>query len=120
MKTVIVVDDDAIFREVTARQLRSLGLDVFTSATSDTLLKQIQTLKPAACIIDMVMPGKEGVETLSEIEANQLEPKPVIIGVSANPHYLNIVKDLLADEVLIKPILPDILSKTLKKFGVTP
>ena len=65
-KTVLLVDDDASVREVTARLLLSLGHDVVTAASGQEALAIVRSLEraPDVAVVDVLMPGLDGFETL--------------------------------------------------------
>lgn len=116
MRSIIVVDDDEIFRAIMKRHLTRMGFDVIEEASGTHVLAQIRQHHPAACLIDLMMDGKEGIETITEI--GDLTDKPSVIAVSSNPAYLELVQGLGADATLTKPVSPDVLQATLEKLGV--
>jgi len=117
MKNIILADDDEIFIKIMTRHLHSWGFNVIANTNGRNVLQQIKDFKPVACIIDMVMPEKEGMETIFEI--SEIENRPIIIGISATQTYLSIVSDIVVDATLLKPVTPEKLKATLDKLGIT-
>ena len=111
MQTVLVVDDDEMFRAIMKRNLENLGYSVAENNSGVGVLQQIQALKPIACLLDIVMDNKEGLETIGEL--NTLLTRPKIIAVSSNSFYLECAVDLGADAQLKKPVTPEALSAAL-------
>ena len=69
MKTrVLLVDDEKDFVETLAERLEMRGFDVKTSFSGDDALDLIQKHKFDVIVLDVLMPGKDGMETLKEIK----------------------------------------------------
>jgi two-component system cell cycle sensor histidine kinase/response regulator CckA len=66
---VLVVDDEDIARAVATRMLEKAGFEVVAAADGDAAV-QIVAERPDldAVLLDLAMPGKDGVETLKELE----------------------------------------------------
>ncbi len=111
MQTVLVVDDDEVFRAIMRRNLEKLGYSVAENNSGVGVLQQIQELNPIACLLDIVMDKKEGLETICELVT--VSPRPKIIATSSNSFYLECAVDLGADAQLKKPITPEALSVVL-------
>ena len=114
METVLVVDDDEMFRAIMKRNLEKLGYSVAENNSGVGVLKQIQELNPIACLLDIVMDNKEGLETIGEL--NTLSIRPKIIAVSSNSFYLECAVDLGADAQLKKPVTTEALSAVLAEL----
>ncbi|OGK77955.1 MAG: hypothetical protein A2X53_10800 [Candidatus Rokubacteria bacterium GWA2_70_23] len=81
-KRILVVDDEADVREVLAEHLRRRGFDVAQAAGGEEALAVIPLFRPHLILLDLVMPGLGGLETLRRIKALPLETAIIII--SAN------------------------------------
>lgn len=114
--TIIIADDDALFRLIMRRYLTALGFNVIDDESGKKVISQINTYAPVACILDMFMDDKDGIETILELA--ELPNKPKLIAVSSNAFYLNAAKDFGVDAVLIKPIDQDQLIMVLDLLGV--
>jgi DNA-binding response OmpR family regulator len=115
MNKIIVVDDDLMTRTLIKRYLHKLGFDVLLEESGDNLMRLVLEQQPVACIIDLVMEGKEGVQTIFELES--LPNKPKIIAISSNPNYLNFMNGLDI-ALLLKPVTLESLQKTLEILGI--
>ncbi|MBM3569271.1 MAG: response regulator [Alphaproteobacteria bacterium] len=68
-RTVLVVDDSAINREIAARQLERLGYAIETCANGEDALERIRGKRPALLLLDLQMPGKDGYQVARELRA---------------------------------------------------
>ncbi|MDD2759723.1 MAG: response regulator [Methylomonas sp.] len=118
MTYILVADDDTIFRTIIKRHLEQLGFEVIEEESGKRVARQIFSYRPAACVIDIFMEEKEGIETIHEI--TKMADKPKIIAVSSNAMYLNAVLGLGADAVLKKPITLETLKLKLNQLGISP
>lgn len=116
MRSVIVVDDDAMFRTIMRRHLSQMGFQVIESASGKGVVEQIKVHAPVACLIDLVMDEKEGIETILEI--GRLRCPTKVVAVSSNGKFLGFAAGLGADATLLKPVSPDVLRTTLTGLGV--
>ncbi|MBT3361440.1 MAG: PAS domain S-box protein [Rhodospirillales bacterium] len=68
---VLVVEDDALVRDVTVEYLRMVGLDVLEACDGATAIQSLENGEPVDLVIsDVIMPGLNGIE-LSEIVAER-------------------------------------------------
>ena len=62
---ILVVDDEAIVRDSLSDWLSDVGYQVFTAENGPQALEIIQKEKPGIAIVDLVMPGMDGIELLN-------------------------------------------------------
>jgi two-component system, response regulator, stage 0 sporulation protein F len=79
VKTVLVVDDEEIIRDFFTRSLK--GYRVLTAKSGEDALLIIRQDRPDLVLLDIKMPGIDGIETLRQIK--QLDPGIVVIMLSA-------------------------------------
>jgi CheY-like chemotaxis protein len=77
---VLVVDDDAILRDLVADWLQGAGYKVRKASDCDTAQKAIEEAMPALIISDMYMPGPCGAAAIAEIRRHA--PSAAFIAVS--------------------------------------
>jgi signal transduction histidine kinase/DNA-binding response OmpR family regulator len=113
--TVLVVDDEAVVRELMQRFLSKEGFRVLTAANGEEALRTARAELPDAITLDVMMPGMDGWSVLSAVMADPaLADIPVIM--------LTIVDDkrtgytLGASEYLTKPIDRARLVAVLTKY----
>ena len=105
-RTILLVDDDALIRELAGRWLRGAGYQVDDAADGRDALTQYRERQRDLVITDVMMPVMEGLETIREL--HQLNPRVRIVamtGASAEraDTYLSVAKDFGAREILRKP-----------------
>jgi DNA-binding response OmpR family regulator len=75
---VLIVDDEADFLELMEKRLQKRGFSVTTAGNGEEGLKQVQQTSFDAMVLDVKMPGMDGIETLRRIK--QLAPDlPVLL-----------------------------------------
>ncbi|MCX5707744.1 MAG: response regulator [Candidatus Omnitrophica bacterium] len=78
-KTVLVVDDEEVIRDFFSRALT--GYKVFTASSGEEALNIIKKDKPDLVLLDIKMPGIDGIETLRKIK--EIDSNIVVIMLSA-------------------------------------
>lgn len=108
MSRILVVDDEPLVREFIRRALESAGHSV-SEAQNGSVATGLAKLMPFDLVItDMIMPQKEGLETVREIRDTKPEARILAISGQSN---LDLAKELGADGVLAKPFRkPDLLA----------
>jgi DNA-binding NtrC family response regulator len=74
---VLLVDDEESFVDALAERLRGRGLHAATAYSGDGALARLNEEDFDVVILDMVMPGKDGIQTLNEIK--QFKPLVEVI-----------------------------------------
>src|SRR5437879_14616 len=69
MARVLVVDDDVTVREVVVSYLRAGGHDVAESADGAAALKQMRDAPADLVVLDLMMPGIDGIEVCRRLRA---------------------------------------------------
>ncbi|MFZ0447843.1 MAG: hybrid sensor histidine kinase/response regulator [Desulfatiglandaceae bacterium] len=104
---VLVVDDEEIIRDSCARALKKEGHIVRTAADGHEGVKVFQEFHPDLVLIDLKMPGKDGIEVLKEME--EMDPDAVKIIVTGYA-TISLAVDAMkkgAYDFLAKPSTPD-------------
>jgi DNA-binding response OmpR family regulator len=103
---VLVVDDEPRILKFLEMKLKASGYGVLTANSGFEALEQIEAQEPDLVVLDVLMPKKDGFDTLKELRA--FSSVPVII-LSAREADIDKVKGLQlgADDYLAKPFSPD-------------
>ncbi|MGB9561194.1 MAG: response regulator [bacterium] len=110
MRTILVVDDEKNICELYKTELEREGYNVVTSLTASEAYHHLENEKIDLIILDIRMPGLNGVEFLKELRKNQTD-LPVLIS-SAYPMYKNDFFTWLADDFIVKnPDLTELKEK---------
>ena len=126
MARVLLIDDEELVVIVLRNALLSAGHEVITAADGDQGLLALRRHPVDIIVTDIIMPGKEGIETILEIR--RLSPTIPIIamsggGVSAGRVYLESAARLGATRTLSKPFPPKRLLEeidTCLREGASP
>lgn len=106
LKRVLIIDDDESIREYLHCMLEDEGYSVLEAENGSEGLDHMVTHPIDVIITDLIMPEKEGIETIREIR--ELYPDCRIIAMSGainSESYLMITKALGAHAIIRKPFL---------------
>jgi DNA-binding response OmpR family regulator len=103
---VMVIEDQAAIAEVVRLNLVKAGFGVHVEAAGDTGLAAVRRLKPVAIILDVGLPGLDGIEVCRRLRAEQ-NWTPVLF-VSARDDEIDRILglELGADDYITKPFSP--------------
>lgn len=106
-KRICLIDDDELVRARIALQLEELGHVVFQADDGAAGMDMITRERPDVALIDILMPGKDGLEAITAIR--RVNPGVRIIAMSAGGKvgpriYLDLANQVGADATLVKPI----------------
>lgn len=105
MALVLIIDDASTVRELIRRMLGAEH-SVIEAEDGEAGLALFQERQPQLVITDLLMPKKEGIETIQEIRRQGREAKIIAMSGSTGPGrelYLDAARKLGADAVLTKP-----------------
>lgn len=111
---VLIVDDEEQFLDVLSQRLKTRGVKIDTAASGEEALKRAKSKDFDAIVLDLVMPGLTGLETLKRLRAENPDLQIIILtGHATVEKGVEAVKSG-ATEFLEKPV--DI-NKLLEKIG---
>ncbi len=94
----MIVDDDADSRELLSRFLTRQGYGVGTAASGAEGVRLARELRPAAILLDVIMPGMDGWDVLASLKADPaLARIPVVM--------VTMVDDRSHGEALLPPTI---------------
>ena len=99
------VEDDASIRDIEVYALTSTGFEAKGFEDGDGFWNALQTEKPELIVLDVMLPGKDGVTLLKMMKASEeFRDIPVIMATARGTEYDKIQSlDLGADDYLVKP-----------------
>jgi two-component system response regulator MtrA len=102
---VLVVDDDAALAEMLTIVLRNEGFDSRVCAVGDRALADFRDYRPDVVLLDLMLPGKDGIDVCKEIRAESGVP---IVMLTAKSDTVDVVVGLEsgADDYVVKPFKP--------------
>lgn len=111
MATVLIVDDEDDIRQILAYNLIKEGFTVMTASRGDEALELIYKQKPDLILLDVMMPGMDGIEVCEAIKANPANNSIIICFLTARSEDYSQIAGLDAggDDYVTKPIKPKVL-----------
>ena len=99
------VEDDSSIRDIEVYALSSTGFEARGFADGDSFWHALQSEKPDLVVLDVMLPGKDGVTLLKLMKGSEeFQDIPVIMATAKGSEYDKIQSlDLGADDYLVKP-----------------
>ncbi|HEY9552729.1 LytR/AlgR family response regulator transcription factor [Allosphingosinicella sp.] len=112
---VLVVDDEPLAVERLQLLLaRSEGVTlVGTAADGEAALRIAEAVRPDLLLLDIAMPGMDGIEVARELAASAIDP--AVIFVTAFDNFAVAAFDVAAVDYLMKPVDPERLARALDR-----
>ena len=118
--SLLLVDDDAVFRERLARAFRERGYDVRTAGSAEEALRTAGHDTPELAVVDLRMPGKSGLELVRDLVALDPSTKIVVLtGYGSIATAVDAIK-LGAAHYLAKPADADDLIAAFERTDAPP
>jgi len=111
MDKIVIVDDEEDIREILEYNLSKEGFEVFSAPNGLEGIRISKEEKPALVILDVMMPGMDGVEVCETLRKTPgLEHVLICFLTARNEDYSQIAGlDAGADDYISKPIKPRVL-----------
>lgn len=105
-RQILIIDDDEQLREMLRRMLEYAGYEVIEACDGDEAMKVLRHHEVDLVITDILMPNREGLETIMELRRGR--PQVPIIAISGGgwgptSNYLVTANKLGAAKTLAKP-----------------
>jgi len=88
--TVLYVEDELSLGKIVKESLQRRGFDVIMESDGARALQLFKEVKPAVCVLDVMLPNKDGFEIAEEIRA--LDPEVPILFLTAKTQTADLVK----------------------------
>jgi len=108
---ILVVDDEPDILELIRFSLERDGLQVFTVDTGEAALSQASRLKPDLMVLDLMLPGLDGLAVCRRLKANSDTSDIAVLMLTARTEDSDIVTGLEAgaEDYVTKPFSPKVL-----------
>lgn len=117
---ILLVDDEPLVHLLFRNHLENSGFRVLSAANADEALATARAERPALIVMDVMLPGTNGLAALRELKANpQLMAIPVIVVTAAVDKYHETSQEAAASGAalfLTKPISPAQLIKEIERL----
>ncbi len=118
-KKILIVEDNPVVRQTLAQILEGEGYETVIARDGNEGILLYETERPDLVITDMVMPEKEGIETIRTVLLRNPNAKIIAIsggGRTGNVSYLQLARHLGAAATLEKPFDPDTIIEMANKL----
>jgi len=102
--SVLLVDDEDEYRKTAIKRLQKRGIDVTGAAEGAEALKLLESKKYTEVVLDVRMPGMDGIEVLRAIKTSQPLVEVIMLTGHANMEVAIEGMELGAFDYLMKPI----------------
>lgn len=102
---IFCVEDDRGIRELVVYTLQTAGYEAVGIPEGEELFRRLQTEKPELILLDIMLPGEDGITILKKLRANsETEDIPVIMATAKGTEYDKVIGlDMGADDYIVKP-----------------
>lgn len=118
-KKILLTEDDKFFRDLLIRKLSSGGFEVVSANDGESAIKALETFTPDLAILDILLPGVNGLEVLANIRKNEKTkdlPAVFLSNLSTKEDFQK-AKDLGMTAFLVKAsVTPDEVITEVKKI----
>lgn len=118
MCKVLIVDDEPFVCRALSKFLKVKGYDVVSANSNGQALEAYKRERPDLVLMDVWMPGKNGIETLKELRA--LDPGAKVLMVTAH-HEDGLDEKALAEgafDYIVKPVEAEYLELCLETMAI--
>jgi len=116
---VFLLDDDGLIVSVLSRALKKEGYEVYEETETDDAINKIKSWDPDLLLLDISMPGRDGIEILKEIRGEEIQTQVVMLTADDTAETAVKAMKLGAVDYLTKPFNTDevkiVLSNIIEK-----
>lgn len=116
MATVLVVDDSAFMRMRCVATVKELGHETVEAGDGSEAIEIYKKVKPQAVLMDITMPGMDGLTALKEIMAFDSNASVAMVTAMGQQSMVMEAIKAGAREFIVKPFEPERVKTALKKL----
>lgn len=115
VKKILIADDEPDILEIIQYNLRNEGYEIATAKNGNDAIDMAKKFKPDLIILDIMMPGKNGIEVCNILRLQPAFSDTLIVFLTALSDEGNEVKGLEtgADDYITKPVSPKVLTSKI-------
>lgn len=116
---VLVVDDEAVIRQLIAINLELEGFEVHEAVDGLDALDKARALDPDVVTLDVMMPGLDGIATARRLRTDPATSRARIVLISARTRPADVERgeDAGADAYVTKPFDPDEVVDAVRRLA---
>jgi CheY-like chemotaxis protein/cytidylate kinase len=114
-RKVLLVDDEKVFVQTLSRRLRAREIDSSLAYGGAEALAKVEAETPEVMVLDLKMPGIDGIEVLRNVKANNPRTEVIILTAHGSDTEERLVFQLGAFACLHKPVDIDELTETMRR-----
>lgn len=105
---ILIVEDEADIAELISLYLSKEGFECHTCRDGITALERFKVIQPDLIILDLMLPGLDGLEVCARIRQQQVPKDPYIMMLTAKGEEIDRIIGLStgADDYMVKPFSP--------------
>ena len=111
---ILLVDDEKEFVETLSERLQTRNLESAIAYDGEQALAILQDDAPEVMVLDLKMPGIDGLEVLRRVKRDHPATEVIILTGHGSPAEAELAKELGAFAYLEKPVNVDVLAETMK------
>jgi CheY-like chemotaxis protein len=119
---ILIVDDEQLMHVLYRRPLQQAGYELLTASSGQEALEVVSREAPQLIIMDIMMPGMDGLSTIRALRASEAGQKiPVIVATANLERYTTAIRESQnsgAVSFLSKPLSPARLVEEVKRFAL--
>jgi DNA-binding response OmpR family regulator len=112
---ILICEDEAALREL-VRAILGSDYCFAEASEGEEALALVKDLQPDLVLLDLMLPGKSGLEVLSELRSDRSSDRVPIVVVTAWTHAEEAVLAAGANRFIPKPFEPDELQATVEEL----
>jgi two-component system phosphate regulon response regulator PhoB len=113
---ILIIEDDPEIRELLDRAFAREGWELAFAASGEAGLERLEVLKPDCVVLDIMLPGIDGLAALRAIRADPGRARLPVLLASARGEEADVVSglELGADDYVVKPYSPKVLAARIR------
>src|SRR5579864_166075 len=112
---MLIVDDDATMSRYLTAYFARRNFEVNTASSGEEAIRMFRSFDPSVVLLDISMPGMDGIETLERVKQIKPEVGVVMLSGQNSPEQIFKASRLGADDYISKPFEPKELEVRLSK-----
>lgn len=114
LRTLLVDDEPLAIERMQILCARTEGIDLIgTAQDGEAALRMVEALQPELLLLDIAMPGMDGMEVARALD--DMDLAPAVIFVTAFDQFAVEAFDVAAVDYLLKPVAPERLEKAVTR-----